>query len=84
MNKWPNVNTDTERHITIDILLLYWKEQLPPLVDYAELVGAPAWAYGCKMVYEDDEGYMIEATIEALKKLKEMISIEERNIDDGK
>ena len=84
MSKRPNVNADTERHITIDTLLLYWKEQLPSLVDYAELVGAPAWAYGCKMVYEDEEGYIIEATIEALKKLKEMITAEERYMDDGK
>ena len=70
-----NRNADTERRITTDTLLSYWKEQLPPLVDYAELVGAPDWAYGCKMVYEDEYGYIVEATIKALEKYKEFSDI---------
>ena len=38
------------------------------LQDYAELVGAPYWAYGIKYVYPDPEDYAIEQAISALEK----------------
>lgn len=40
-------------------------------VDYAELVGAPAFAYGCKYVYPEPEDYAIEEAIEALKEVRQ-------------
>ncbi len=59
-------------NIDIDEVIKYWEDALPPLVDYAELVGAPAGSYGIKYVYEDPEGYFIEDTITALKELKRL------------
>lgn len=38
-----------------------------PLQDYADMVGAPAWAYGCRYVYPEPEDYAIEEAITALK-----------------
>ena len=44
------------------------KNMLGPLVDYAEMIGAPYWAYGIKYVYPDPEDYAIEQAISALEK----------------
>ena len=44
---------------------------LPEPVDYAEMVGAPGWAYGCKYVYEDPEYYLIAEAAKALEKLSD-------------
>ena len=57
-------------NIEIDELIKYWKDALPDIVDYAEMVGAPAGHYGIKYVYEDPFGYFVENTIEALEELK--------------
>ena len=40
-------------------------------VDYAEMVGAPAFAYGYKYVYPEPEDYAIEEAIEALKEVQQ-------------
>ena len=50
-----------------------------PLEDYAELVGAPAFAYGHKYVYPEPEDYAIEEAIEALKEkqYREIGTVEE-------
>ena len=42
-----------------------------PLEDYAELVGAPAFAYGYKYVYPEPEDYAIEEAIEVLKEIQQ-------------
>ena len=42
-----------------------------PLEDYAELVGAPAFAYGHKYVYPYPQDYAIEEAIEALKEIQQ-------------
>lgn len=42
-----------------------------PLEDYAELVGAPAFAYGHKYVYPYPEDYAIGEAIEALKEIQQ-------------
>ena len=42
-----------------------------PLEEYAELVGAPAFAYGYKYVYPYPEDYAIEEAIEALKEIQQ-------------
>ena len=42
-----------------------------PLEDYAELVGAPAFAYGHKNVYPYPQDYAIEEAIEALKEIQQ-------------
>ena len=41
------------------------------VIDYAELVGAPAFAYGYKYVYLEPEDYAIEEAIEALKEVQQ-------------
>ena len=41
------------------------------MIDYAELVGAPAFAYGYKYVYPEPEDYAIEEAIEALKEVQQ-------------
>ena len=40
-------------------------------VDYAELVCAPAFAYGYEYVYPEPEDYAIEEAIEALKEIQQ-------------
>lgn len=55
--------------LSIESLLDYWRNALPEAVDYAELSGTPPWTYGHKFVYEDPDGYFIEATIELLEEL---------------
>ena len=42
-----------------------------PLEDYAELVGAPAFAYGHKYAYPYPEDCAIEEAIEALKEIQQ-------------
>ena len=42
-----------------------------PLEDYAELVGAPAFAYGHKYAYPYPQDYAIEEAIEALKEIQQ-------------
>lgn len=42
-----------------------------PLEDYAELVGAPAFAYGHKYVYPYPQDYAIEEAITALKEVQQ-------------
>ena len=42
-----------------------------PLEDYAELVGAPAFAYGHKYVYPYPQDYAIEEAIEVLKEIQQ-------------
>lgn len=44
------------------------KNMQSPLQDYAELIGAPYWAYGKQYVYPDPEDYAIEQAISALEK----------------
>lgn len=63
---------DDKYNMDIDEIIKYWEAALPPSVDYAEMVGAPAGHYGIKYVYEDPEGYIIEDTITALKELKQL------------
>ena len=41
------------------------------VIDYAELVCAPAFAYGYKYVYPEPEDYAIEEAIEALKEVQQ-------------
>ena len=40
-------------------------------VDYAEMVCAPAWAYGYKYVYPEPEDYAIEEAIKAVKEVQQ-------------
>lgn len=55
-----------------------------PLQDYADMVGAPAFAYGHRYVYPEPEDYAIEEAITALKekKYKSWIPVSERMPDD--
>lgn len=41
------------------------------VVDYAEMVGAPDFAYGCKYVYPEPEDYAIEEAIKALEEIQQ-------------
>lgn len=56
--------------IDLKELIGYWNYSLPEKVDYADLVCAPAFAYGYKKVYADEYGYMVEDTIKALEELQ--------------
>lgn len=40
-------------------------------VDYAEMVCAPAFAYGYKYVYPEPEDYAIEEAVKALKEVRQ-------------
>lgn len=39
-----------------------------PMEDYADMVGAPAWAYGTRYVFPEPEDYAIEEAIDVLEK----------------
>lgn len=47
----------------MDRLIEYWKQCLPKKVDYADLVCAPVFASGSKMVYEDEYGFEYENSL---------------------
>ena len=47
------------------------RELLPPQTDYAEMVCAPAWAYGQHYIWEDPEPYAMD---NAAKMLEEMLA----------
>lgn len=51
-----------------------------PLQDYADMVGAPAWASGCRYVYPEPEDYAIEEAITALeeKQNRRWVPVSER------
>ena len=57
--------TDTEKAIE------WFKENLPPLEDYGEMIGAPPQYCGIKYVYNDPCGYMFETAIQALQEKAE-------------
>ena len=40
-----------------------------PMEDYADMIGAPAWAYGMRYVFPEPEDYAIEETIEILERV---------------
>lgn len=61
-------------------LLGYWNNSLPEKVDYADLVCAPAFARGYRMVYEDEYGYMVEDTIKALEELQQYRRAEQNGL----
>ena len=46
--------------IYIDELIKYWNDALPPMVDYADMVCAPEWAYGCNKVKEEIKQHFME------------------------
>ena len=50
------------------------KDMQNPLQDYAEMVGASTWSYGCRYVYPDPEDYVIEEAINTLEKIPQVIS----------
>jgi hypothetical protein len=64
-------------NINIDELIKYWKDTLPPLEDYAKMVGAPESYYGQVYVYEDPYGYYADDTIAALEELKRLRKFKE-------
>ena len=47
------------------------RDLLPEPVDYAEMVGAPGWAYGCMYAYENPEDRLIEEAANAPEELSE-------------
>ena len=57
--------TDTEKAIE------WFKENLPPLEDYGEMIGAPPQYCGIKFVYNDPCGYAFETAIQALQEKAE-------------
>ena len=59
--------------MTTTELIKALREALPEPVDYAELVGAPEWAYGCEYVYEDPECYLIEEAADKLEQLQQLV-----------
>lgn len=58
--------TEIDEHTRHAIDLL--KSMQNPLQDYADIVGAPAFAHGCRYVYPEPEDYAIETAIIAEKK----------------
>lgn len=66
----------------INELIKYWESTLPPVVDYAEMIGAPSGYYGIQYVYDDPYGYYAEDTIAALKELQELREIRDTMLKD--
>lgn len=57
--------------MTLEEAIELLKGMQSPLEDYAELVGAPAFAYGHKYVYPYPQDYAIEEAIEVLKEIQQ-------------
>ena len=57
----------------IESAIEWLKENLPPIEDYGEMVGAPAQYCGTTYVYNDPCGYVFETAIETLQHEKERI-----------
>lgn len=57
--------------IDVDNAIRILKDMQSPKIDYAEMVGAPAFCYGKRYVFQDPEDYAIETALAALNEKKE-------------
>lgn len=57
--------------IDVDNAIRILKDMQSPKIDYAEMVGAPAFCYGKRYVFQDPEDYAIETALVALNEKKE-------------
>ena len=56
------------------------REQIPPQTDYAEMVGAPAWAYGQRFVWDDPSHYAMDNAADLLDDLlAQLYALESEN-----
>ena len=55
----------------IEQAIEWLEEQMPPLEDYGEMIGAPPQYCGIKYVYNDPCGYAFETAIQALQEKAE-------------
>ena len=55
----------------IEQAIEWLEEQMPPLEDYGEMIGAPPQYCGIKYVYNDPCGYAFEMAIQALQEKAE-------------
>ena len=66
----------------IQELIKYLRDMLPEPIDYAEMVGAPGWAYGHMYAYENPEDRLISDAAELLEKLYDENQQLTRKFDD--
>ena len=64
-----------ETGMSVQELVAELRKLIPKPVDYAEMVGAPAWAYGCKFGYEDPVWYLVDDAIDRLLEQEKELSI---------
>lgn len=57
--------------IDVDNAIRILKDMQSPIIDYAEMVGAPAFCYGKRYVFQNPEDYAIETALAALNEKKE-------------
>lgn len=64
----------------INELIQKLRESLPEPMDYAEMVGAPVWAYGCMYAYDDPLYFYVEEAIEKLSEMQDKLDMAEKDV----
>lgn len=68
---FTNVESNIDEMASVDSAIKILKNMQNPKIDYADMVGAPAFCYGKSYVFQDPEDYAIEAALIALHEKKE-------------
>lgn len=68
---FTNVESNIDEMANIDSAIKILKNMQNPRIDYADMVGAPAFCHGKRYVFQDPEDYAIEAALIALHEKKE-------------
>ena len=58
-----SVENNIDRMISIDSAIKILKNMQNPRIDYADMVGAPAFCYGKRYVFPEPEDYAIETAL---------------------
>lgn len=83
----PELDTNTEGRsassepgMNVQELVTELKKHMPKPVDYAEMVGAPIWAYRCSFVYDDPVWYLVEDAITKLLDMEKELTFLKKDV----
>ena len=68
---FTNVESNIDKMASIDSAIKILKNLQNPRIDYADMVGAPAFCHGKRYVFPEPEDYAIQTALIALNKKKE-------------
>lgn len=76
---FTNVESNIDEIASIDSAIKILKNMQNPRIDYADMVGAPAFCHGKRYVFPEPEDYAIQTALVALNEKKEC-NIHENNV----